>query len=123
MLNRPLAQQCCVRMTFYIGLRILPEVIHSLQRDQNVTTEIIPGRYRHFRGNEYQVLDTARHSETEEVMVVYRCLYGDHSLWVRPLSLFASLVEVEIDGQLKSVPRFALIEPVDDRLADSGGLV
>ena len=43
-----------------------------------------PGRYRHYKGNEYEVMGTARHSETEEPLVVYRTLYGDFSLWVRP---------------------------------------
>jgi hypothetical protein len=60
------------------------------------------GRYRHYKGNDYEVLDTARHSETDEDMVVYRKLYGDHSLWVRPLGMFVETVCVE--GQL--VPRF-----------------
>lgn len=62
-----------------------------------------PGRYRHYKGKEYEVLGVARHSETEEEMVVYRCLYGDFSLWVRPLAMFCELVRV--DGV--SVPRFA----------------
>ncbi|TQV84014.1 DUF1653 domain-containing protein [Exilibacterium tricleocarpae] len=66
---------------------------------------IRPGRYRHFKGDEYQVMDLARHSETREWMVVYRCLYGDHSLWVRPLALFNEWVEV--DGS--RVPRFAYL--------------
>lgn len=61
-----------------------------------------PGRYRHYKGNYYQVLETARHSETEELMVVYRCLYGDHSLWVRPLGMF--LETIVVDG--KETPRF-----------------
>jgi hypothetical protein len=65
-------------------------------------TQIRPGRYRHYKGNEYEVLETARHSETEELMVVYRKLYGDHSLWVRPLAMF--LEDVEVDG--RPVPRF-----------------
>ena len=65
-------------------------------------TTIRPGRYRHYKGNFYEVLETARHSETEELMVVYRCLYGDHSLWVRPLGMF--LEKVLVDGQ--PVPRF-----------------
>lgn len=70
------------------------------------------GRYRHYKGNEYQVLDVAHHSETEEAMVVYRCLYGDHSLWVRPYDMFVETVLV--DGQ--EVSRFTLVEemPVDD---------
>lgn len=53
-----------------------------------------PGRYRHYKGNDYQVLDIARHSETEQWFVVYRCLYGDRSLWVRPLTMFIELVNV-----------------------------
>ena len=54
-----------------------------------------PGRYRHYRGNFYEVLGTARHSETEEKLVVYRCLYGDFSLWVRPLAMFTETVAVD----------------------------
>lgn len=61
-----------------------------------------PGRYRHYKGNEYEVVAIARHSETEEEMVVYRQLYGDHSLWVRPLGMF--LEEVQVGG--RQVPRF-----------------
>ncbi len=55
--------------------------------------EIKPGRYRHFKGNEYEVLGTARHSETGEAMVVYRALYGDGSLWVRPAVMWNETVE------------------------------
>jgi hypothetical protein len=68
----------------------------------NEMTRIIPGRYRHYKGNEYTVLGVARHSETREELVVYRQEYGDHSLWVRPKQMF--LGTVEIDG--KDVPRF-----------------
>lgn len=68
-------------------------------------TRVTPGIYRHYKGNEYQVVAIARHSETEEEMVVYRCLYGDHSLWVRPLSLFRDTVFV--DG--REQPRFTLV--------------
>jgi hypothetical protein len=60
----------------------------------NDDQELKPGRYRHYKGNYYQVMETARHSETEELMVVYRCLYGDHSLWVRPLEMFRGNVIV-----------------------------
>ena len=49
---------------------------------------IRPGRYRHFKGNEYEVLGVARHSETEEELVVYRPLYGEGGLWVRPVSMW-----------------------------------
>ena len=52
-----------------------------------------PGRYRHFKGNEYEVIGTARHSETLEEMVVYRALYGDGGLWVRPAAMWAEQVE------------------------------
>ena len=54
---------------------------------------IKPGRYRHFKGKEYEVLGVARHSETEEELVVYRALYGDFSLWVRPVSMWNETVE------------------------------
>ncbi|TGN39435.1 DUF1653 domain-containing protein [Marinobacter confluentis] len=67
--------------------------------------DIRPGRYRHYKGRDYQVIDLARHSETEEWMVIYRCLYGDHSLWVRPAVMFRETVEVA--GE--QVPRFAFI--------------
>ena len=60
------------------------------------------GKYQHYKGGEYEVLDIARHSETEELVVVYRPLYGDRDLWVRPLDMFRE--SVEIDG--KSMPRF-----------------
>lgn len=65
-------------------------------------TTVQPGRYRHYKGNLYEVIETARHSETGELMVVYRCLYGEHSLWVRPLEMF--MEKVLIDGH--EVPRF-----------------
>ena len=59
--------------------------------DYNET--IKPGRYRHFKGGEYEVLYIARHSETQEAMVVYRALYGDHGIWVRPASMWNEIVE------------------------------
>lgn len=55
--------------------------------------EIRPGRYRHFKGNEYRVIGTARHSETMEELVVYRALYGDGGLWVRPARMWNETVE------------------------------
>jgi hypothetical protein len=64
-----------------------------------------PGRYRHYKGNEYTVLGVARHSETLEELVVYRQEYGEHGLWVRPAVMFAETVVV--DG--KTMPRFALL--------------
>jgi len=65
-----------------------------------------PGRYRHFRGAEYDVIGTARHSETGEALVVYRALYGHQTLWVRPLASFMG--EAVDDGE--RVPRFQRIE-------------
>lgn len=52
------------------------------------------GRYRHFKGNEYEVIAVANHSETLEPMVVYRALYGDGGIWVRPLSMWNETVEL-----------------------------
>ncbi len=54
--------------------------------------EIALGKYRHFKGNEYEVIGIARHSETLEPMVVYRQLYGEHGLWVRPASMWNETV-------------------------------
>jgi hypothetical protein len=64
------------------------------------------GRYRHYKGAEYEVFFVARHSETEEELVVYRTLYGDFSHWVRPLAMFTETVLV--DGV--SMPRFERID-------------
>ena len=68
--------------------------------------EITLGKYRHFKGNEYEVLYTARHSETLEEMVVYRALYGERGIWVRPASMWNEIVER--DG--KTYRRFTKIE-------------
>jgi hypothetical protein len=65
------------------------------------------GIYRHYKGQLYQVYRVLRHSETEEVLVYYQCLYGDYSFWVRPLAMFQETV-LNADGQ--SVPRFELIK-------------
>jgi hypothetical protein len=66
---------------------------------------VCPGRYRHYKGNEYTVVGVARHSETDEELVVYRQEYGEQGLWVRPAEMFAEIVEVE--G--RSVPRFEFL--------------
>lgn len=62
-----------------------------------------PGRYRHYKGGLYEVIDTVRHSETLEPMTLYRALYGERGLWVRPAAMFNGTVLV--DGQ--ELPRFA----------------
>mgnify|MGYP001054117007 CR=1 FL=1 len=72
--------------------------------------DIRPGRYRHFKGNEYQVLGIARHSETLEELVVYRALYGDGGLWIRPLAMFLSPVDREKYPDAQQNERFALQE-------------
>jgi hypothetical protein len=64
-----------------------------------------PGRYRHYKGNEYEVIGTATHSETEEALVVYRPLYGERGLWVRPLGMFCESVTVGSE----TVPRFLYV--------------
>lgn len=77
---------------------------------QPIKKPVPQGIYRHYKGNLYQVLHTAQHSETEETLVVYRCLYGDYGVWVRPIEMFAEMVSIE--G--KQVPRFELIKVLND---------
>ena len=64
-----------------------------------------PGKYKHFKGNMYQVLFIAIHSETEEPMVIYKALYGEYKIWARPLKMFTEMIEHE--G--KKVPRFEYV--------------
>ena len=71
------------------------------------TSEPAPGRYRHFKGGEYEVVGIAKHSETQETLVVYRPLYNDSGLWVRPVAMF--LETVVHNGE--TVPRFTYIGP------------
>ncbi len=71
----------------------------------NPSKEIKKGIYRHYKGSEYEVLMTARHSETEEWVVVYRALYGDYGVWVRPYEMF--MQKVEVDGEM--VDRFTFL--------------
>ena len=83
------------------------------------THDTIPtGRYRHYKGREYIVLGVARHSETEEPLVVYRQDYGDRGLWVRPAEMFTETVHV---GEA-SVPRFRYVGPeLSGATAESAG--
>ena len=64
------------------------------------------GNYRHYKGKDYEVLHVARHSETEEMLVVYRPLYGESGVWVRPLEMF--MESITVDG--KVVPRFCFMK-------------
>ena len=59
---------------------------------EQAVSEITPGRYRHFKGNEYEVLCIARHSETTEPMVVYKALYSEGGVWVRPADMWNETV-------------------------------
>ena len=65
---------------------------------EEAVAAIQPGRYRHFKGNEYEVIAVARHSETEEPMVVYRALYGDCGVWVRPAEMWSE--QIVRDGKI-----------------------
>ena len=68
------------------------------------------GIYEHYKGNQYRVIDIARHSETDELLVLYRPMYGDESLWVRPFAMFFE--KVTVDGVL--VPRFKYVGDVNE---------
>lgn len=67
--------------------------------------ELKPGRYRHFKGMEYELIDIATHSETLEPMVVYRALYGECSLWVRPAAMWTE----QVDKEYYHGPRFVYV--------------
>jgi hypothetical protein len=67
---------------------------------------ITPGKYRHYKGKEYQVIGIAKHSETLEDLVLYKVLYGEGQMWVRPLKMFEE--KVVVDG--KKVPRFEFVD-------------
>ena len=69
-------------------------------------SDICPGKYRHYKGKEYEVLAVALHSETMERMVVYRALYGEGQVWVRPAAMWAEIVETDAG----KVPRFIRIK-------------
>ena len=86
--------------------------------DQNLPPLIVtpPGLYRHYKGNLYEVVDTVRHSETLEPLTLYRALYGERGLWVRPAAMF--MEEVEVNGIQQ--PRFAKVIEIDASQAGHG---
>lgn len=69
--------------------------------------DLPPGRYRHYKGNDYEVIAVVRHSETLEPLVLYRALYGEGGLWVRPHAMFVE--SIVVDG--RELRRFAPVEP------------
>lgn len=75
------------------------------EREGRSADDPAPGLYEHYKGSRYRVIDHVRHSETEETLVLYRALYGDYGLWVRPLSMFNE--SAEIGG--RKLPRFRRI--------------
>ena len=71
--------------------------------------ELLPGKYRHFKGGEYELIGVGKHSETLEAMVVYHALYGDGGLWVRPAAMWSEIVDKpDYHG-----PRFQYIGPME----------
>lgn len=79
-----------------------------------------PGYYRHFKGGYYYLVEVATHSETLEPMVVYRALYGERKLWVRPASMWTEVVDKQVDGYEYHGPRFVAVDekvvPEENRL-------
>ena len=76
-------------------------------------SSIKSGLYRHYKGADYQVYTLVKHSETEEELVLYKALYGDYGLWVRPLTMFTEMVS--IDGKI--LPRFEFIKELSPESA------
>ena len=87
-------------------MRQLRKQIEELAKAPIAPTVIQPGKYRYYKGMEYEVIGIARHSETMEELVVYRALYGDHGLWVRPRKMFQE--SVLVGG--RQIPRFELVK-------------
>ena len=79
-----------------------------------------PGRYRHYKGGLYEVVGTVRHSETLEPMTLYRALYGEQGLWVRPAAMFNETVEVAGPGGTALQPRFTRVVEESGTLPSSG---
>lgn len=96
-------------------MRIAYGSTHPTKLDTDMPTlpalpELATGLYRHYKGNDYEVVAVARHSETLEPVVVYRALYGEGGLWVRPYSMFCE--DVVVDGRVER--RFAPVEPAQE---------
>lgn len=88
------------------------EILRQIR--EKTMPSIKPGVYRHFKGNEYEVIGMANHSETLEQMVVYRAMYGERGLWVRPASMWSQTVQTP-NGEVK---RFAYIRDKNDEVSE-----
>ena len=82
-----------IQLGEYVIYRSQIKKVEILPTYEEAVAMIQPGRYRHFKGNEYEVIGIARHSETEEPMVVYKALYGEGGLWTRPAAMWSETVE------------------------------
>lgn len=98
-----------IRLGEYVIFRSQIAKVEYLPTYEEAVAAIPLGRYRHFKGNDYEVLAIARHSETEEALVVYRALYGDYGIWVRPASMWNE--KVERNG--KTYRRFYRLERIE----------
>ena len=90
--------------------------MRDLMTYEEAIATIPPGKYRHFKGKPYEVISIARHSETEEPMVVYRALYGEHGLWTRPAAMWNE--QIIRDGQ--TYTRFAPMNGSAQKPDDDG---
>lgn len=82
-----------IRIGEYVLYGSIVKKVEYLPTYEEAKETILPGKYRHFKGKEYEVLYIARHSETTEPMVVYKALYGDGGVWVRPADMWNETVE------------------------------
>ena len=94
-----------VALPHRIRITVTVTVTENTMSDLPAVAPLPTGLYRHYKGNDYEVVAVAHHSETLEPLVVYRALYGERGLWVRPYAMFRE--EVIVDGQ--RVPRFAFV--------------
>jgi len=78
--------------------------------------ELLAGLYLHYKGQKYEVIEVARHSETQEWVVVYRCLYGDYSLWVRPYDMFVETIVINA----VEMPRFQYVGDITQKNKAAG---